>query len=221
MADFIQVLRDAILLVMSQITPSWDLVQNYVTSGRTVIGIDEVGRGAWAGPVVAGATILPSGIEIPGLNDSKLVSPKKRVELDRQIRTVALAFGIGWVSPFEVDQNGLSWAIAESGRRAIEKIWTPDSMVILDGKWNYLSDSHDAEALVKADNLVTPVAAGSIIAKVARDNYMAEMDRLHPGYGFMQHVGYGTKHHKDALSNLGPSPIHRMSYKPLQASLVA
>ena len=199
------------------INPSWKLVENYLAAGRVIIGVDEVGRGAWAGPVVAGAVILPAGLQIDGLNDSKLVRPKRRLELDHIIRSQAAACGLGWVSPAEVDARGLSWAMAESGRRALAELGSSEAIIILDGKWNYLADTHDAMAIVKADSLVTPVAAGSIIAKVARDAYMAQAALEHPGYGFETHVGYGTAAHREALSQLGPSPIHRFSYKPLRA----
>ncbi|MBW4061597.1 ribonuclease HII [Candidatus Saccharibacteria bacterium] len=206
---------------MSRLTPTWDLVTAYADAGRPIIGIDEVGRGAWAGPVVAGAVILRPGLIIDGLNDSKLVPAKRRLELDVQIRAQAVAYGLGWVWPAEVDEFGLSWAVAESGRRAITGITksgfslAAPPIIILDGKWNYLAPTHDAVAIVKADSLVPPVAAGSIIAKVARDTYMAEAEKTHPGYGFAAHVGYGTVAHRQALASHGPTPIHRLSYKPL------
>ena len=206
---------DGILTVMSHPDSDWALVQDYVKAHRPVIGIDEVGRGAWAGPVVAGAVILPAGFMIPGLNDSKLVSAANRTKLDAIIKDIALYWGIGWVTPAEVDEHGLSWAIAQSGRRAMADFWNPEAIVILDGKWNYLKDTHDAVAIIQADSLVAPVAAGSIIAKVARDTYMVEADSRYPGYDFHRHVGYGTGFHKSALLRLGPSPIHRLSYKPL------
>jgi ribonuclease HII len=195
---------------------NWNLLSNYLRTQRIIIGIDEVGRGAWAGPVVAGAVILPAKIQLPGLNDSKLVSAANRLRLSDVIQQTAIRWGIGWVTPAEVDEHGLSWGIMQSGIRAMAEFWTPESIVILDGKWNYLKDYCDAEAIVQADSLVAPVSAGSIIAKVARDNYMAEAAMRYPGYGFDHHVGYGTALHKASLIRLGPSPIHRLSYKPLR-----
>ena len=200
--------------------PGWRLVREYLAAGRTIIGIDEVGRGAWAGPVVAGAVIIAPKSRLAGLNDSKLVSAKRRSELDGIIRRRAVGFGLGWVSAGEVDEFGLSWAVAESGRRAIAELWTPDAVVILDGKWNYLKATHDSVAIVKADNLVVPVAAASIIAKVARDHHMAELATIYPDYGFDQHVGYGTKFHQTALQQFGPCVEHRCSYESIGAARV-
>ncbi len=190
---------------------------SFLEAGKTVIGIDEVGRGAWAGPVVAGAVVLSPYLMIDGVNDSKLVSATRRHQLYGIIKSQALAYGLGWVEPAEVDEFGLSWAVAESGRRALAGIDLSNAIIVLDGTWNYLSDTHNSVAIVKADSLVMPVAAASIIAKVARDNHMAELAVQYPGYGFERHVGYGTKVHQAALAQLGISPAHRRSYKPVQS----
>lgn len=200
------------------VAPDWKLVEEYLRQGRTIIGIDEVGRGAWAGPVVAGAVILNPQLSLPGVNDSKLVRAKARRTLDRDIRMSASHIGLGWVAPDELDEHGLSWAIAESGRRALEAMPTDNTVIILDGSWNYLKDSHEAITIVKADSLVLPVAAASLVAKVARDRYMETISKLLPGYGFERHVGYGTKQHQEALQSLGPSAAHRCSYTPVGAT---
>ncbi|MDB5178769.1 MAG: Ribonuclease [Patescibacteria group bacterium] len=200
-------------------SPTWKLIRAHVRAGRTVIGIDEVGRGAWAGPVVAGAVILPPNLRLPGVRDSKLLSPAARERLSRDIRRQALAIGIGWVAPAEVDAHGLSWAVRESGLRALAGLGSsPDTIVILDGRHNYLQDTaHESQAIVKADALIVPVAAASVVAKVARDRYMALLARRAPGYGFELHKGYGTRVHQAALATLGPSPHHRLSFAPLRA----
>lgn len=188
----------------------------FLALGQTVIGIDEVGRGAWAGPVVASAVVLPAKLDIESVNDSKVLSPALRALLDRRIRRSALSVGIGWVSPAEVDEFGLTWAVRESGLRALAGIPTDGAVVILDGKHNYLADTHRSEVFVGADASVVPVAAASIVAKVARDRYMVAMSRRLPGYGFEFHKGYGTKLHREGLKTRGPSHIHRMSYAPLR-----
>ena len=181
-----------------------------------VVGIDEVGRGAWAGPVVAAAVILPFGLQIDRLADSKLIKEWVRVELDRIIRAQAIAVGIGWVSPLEVDEHGLSWAVRQSGLRALATIETDYEAILLDGKHNYLADDVRSTVIIKGDALVTPIAAASVVAKVARDNYMAALARLSPAYGFEAHKGYGTALHRQALTMSGVSLHHRRTYRPLQ-----
>jgi ribonuclease HII len=197
---------------------TWRAVSAYLATGKVLAGIDEVGRGAWAGPVVAAAVILPNRLQLPGLADSKLMTLAGRERLNREIRRRALAIGLGWVSSTELDANGLTWAVRESGLRALAGLAVPPESftVILDGSHNYLSETHDSHAIVKADALVTPVAAASVIAKVARDHYMTALARLLPGYGFEQHKGYGTVIHRSGLTNLGPSSAHRLSYAPLR-----
>lgn len=197
----------------------------YLREGRAVIGIDEVGRGAWAGPVVAAAVLLPPKLKLAGINDSKLISAGSRERLNRDIRRQAIAIGVGWVACEEVDSQGLSWAVQQSGLRALSELailvaHEPAShplaaKIILDGNHNYLRDSHDSIALVKADAQVVPVAAASVVAKVARDRYMAVLARRLGGYGFELHKGYGTRTHQQALRDLGPSPAHRRSWAPL------
>jgi len=177
------------------------------------VGIDEVGRGPWAGPVVAGAVILREPID--GLKDSKLLTPKKRVELDEIIRSQALDFGLGWVSAREIDEIGLTKAVGKAMLEAFRQIDAKFDEIIIDGNFNYLSFISKARIVIKADNKFPEVAAASIIAKVARDNYMAEIAVEYPGYGFENHKGYGTAKHKQALDKFGVTQIHRRSFKPI------
>lgn len=182
-----------------------------------VAGVDEVGRGCWAGPVVAAAVIMPPGASIPGARDSKLMSTKAREELAILIKQTAVAIGIGWASSREVDRYGLTPALASSGRRALKAAGHPRAAVILDGNHNYLKRYCRAKTVVKGDNLVLSVACASIVAKVARDRYMRFQHRLYPGYGFASNVGYGTSDHRKALVG-GVCPIHRLSFKPVAAA---
>jgi len=179
---------------------------------KLIVGIDEVGRGPWAGPVVAGAVLLIS--QIDGLNDSKLLSAKKREELDKIIRAKG-KFGLGWVYASEIDDIGLTKAVAKAMHLAYQALGEQADEIIIDGNVNFLEDVKGARAVIKADQTVPEVAAASIVAKVARDAYMVEMSGKYPGYGFEKHVGYGTAAHKQALEKLGVLPIHRRSFKPI------
>ncbi len=181
-----------------------------------VVGIDEVGRGCWAGPLVAGAVLLNQ--PIPGLKDSKKLSAKRRQELAEVIKQTA-TYGLGWVTPSEVDNLGLTAAVALAMERAIKQIHGTYDSIIIDGDYNFLPNYSSASTLVKADDLIPAVSAASILAKVARDYYMALASKKYPGYGFEKHVGYGTKQHSLALAELGVTPLHRKSYKPIKAYL--
>jgi ribonuclease HII len=183
------------------------------------VGIDEVGRGCWAGPVAAGAVIL--GEPIPGLADSKKLTKKRREQLDAEIRVHAVAFGIGWVPADEVDKVGLTEAVRLAMQRAIAEITKQYDEIIIDGNYNYLANYPGSSCLIKADDTVPSVSAASIIAKVARDKYMEQMSTNYPGYDFHKHVGYGTKAHIAALKLLGVSELHRKSYAPIKALLAA
>src|SRR5581483_1970774 len=182
---------------------------------RRILGIDEVGRGCWAGPLVAGAVLLHE--PIPGLRDSKKLSRKQRERLDAEIRVQALAVGIGWVTPGEVDTLGLTRAVQTAMERAVAQITAAYEEIIIDGSFNFLKSNPKASALVKADDSVPAVSAASIIAKVARDNFMKEAAKQYPGYGFESHVGYGTAVHIQALKAQGVCELHRLSYRPIQA----
>lgn len=182
-----------------------------------ILGIDEVGRGPWAGPLVVGAVVL-GGTVIDGLTDSKKLSKKRREELDLLIRDQAAGYGLGWVAAHEIDAIGLSDALRLATRRAVEQVTASYHEIIIDGTINFLADTTKGQyvtTMAKADLLVPSVSAASIIAKVARDNYMAEQDTVYQGYHFASHVGYGTAVHRTAIDKLGVTPLHRLSFAPL------
>ena len=183
-----------------------------------ILGIDEVGRGPWAGPLVVGAVVLGDA-DIEGLTDSKKLSKKRREVLDKEIRDKAASFGLGWVHADEIDKVGLSEALRVATIRAVEQIEAPYHEIIIDGTINFLKETNKGQfvtTLPKADLLVSSVSAASIIAKVARDTYMAQQDEIHQGYGFTSHVGYGTAAHRLAIDALGVTPLHRLSFAPLK-----
>lgn len=181
-----------------------------------IVGIDEVGRGCWAGPVVAGAVLLKD--DIPGLRDSKKLSKKRRADLSEQIHASA-SVGLGWVTPSEVDQFGLTAAVGLAMQRALDQISGDYDQIIIDGNYNFMSNNLKATTIIRADETVPAVSAASIVAKVARDEYMMKLNIRYPDYGFERHVGYGTAVHLTALKTLGVTPEHRKSYKPIQALL--
>lgn len=186
-----------------------------------ILGIDEVGRGPWAGPLVVGACVL-GGAQIDGLTDSKKLSKQQREKLDIEIREKAAGFGLGWVDATIIDKIGLSKALVMATKQAVEQVKTPYSEIIIDGTVNFLADTNKGQyvtTLKKADLLVPCVSAASIIAKVARDNYMTEQSKKYEGYGFEKHVGYGTAIHMAAIDKLGVTPLHRLSFKPLKKYL--
>ncbi len=152
------------------------------------------------------------------LDDSKRLSHRQREAADAGLRSMTLSFSLGWVTAGEIDDIGLSAAVGLAMRRALAGLHDDYDRIIIDGNSNYLSDNSKAEAVVKADGSVPAVSAASIIAKVARDKWMAaEAASLYPGYGFERHVGYGTKLHQAALARLGPCELHRRSFKPIRA----
>ncbi len=189
-----------------------------------ILGIDEVGRGPWAGPLVVGAVIL-GGAEIDGLDDSKKLTKKRRQTLDALIRQQAAVWALGWVSAQELDDIGMSEALRLATRRAVEQIQTQCrqqnlafSEIIIDGKVNFLRGTaleRYVTAMAKADGLVPSVSAASIVAKVARDQFMAEQAAVYPGYGFASNAGYGVAKHRAAIERLGVTPLHRLSFAPL------
>lgn len=192
-----------------------------------ILGIDEVGRGPLAGPLVVGAVILPD--EKPGwvdeLRDSKKLSAKKREALNEIILKNAPATGLGWLSPGEIDKIGISEALKLATRRAVEKARSshaPFSQIVIDGKVNFLKGAKlekYVSTLAKADDLIKEVSAASIIAKVARDAYMVELAEKYPAYGFETNVGYGTKKHLAAIYEHGICPEHRKSFEPIKSLL--
>ena len=192
-----------------------------------LLGIDEVGRGPWAGPLVIGAVVLPKDETgnypawVADLTDSKKLSKKKRETLSKTILSEAPATGLGWVSSKEIDSLGLSESLKLATRRALNEIKQTSvklDEIIIDGTMNFLEGTpleSRVTILKKADFLIKEVSAASIIAKVARDHYMIELAHKFPGYGFEKHMGYGTKLHMDALKQLGPCPEHRYSFRPI------
>ena len=190
-----------------------------------ILGIDEVGRGPWAGPLVIGACILhdnPREDWQERLTDSKKLTPKKREELNEIILKEAVATGLGWVSAAELDEIGISKALRLACRRAVKEVQSkkvPFSEIIIDGTVNFLSGTPlgpYVSTLKKGDFLIKEISAASIIAKVARDRYMVDLAKKYPAYGFDRHVGYGTKLHREMLTAHGPCPEHRKSFKPLK-----
>jgi ribonuclease HII len=184
-----------------------------------IVGVDEVGRGCWAGPLVAGAVVLRT--RIPGLKDSKKLSRQQRERLDIIIRKRALAIGLGWVAPQEVDVLGLTEAVRLAMERAMAEIRIPYDEIIIDGNYNFLKKDKKSRCIIKADDTIAAVSAASIVAKVARDQYMGMVAAQYPGYYFERHVGYGTRAHVGALEALGVCDLHRRSFAPIQALLGA
>jgi ribonuclease HII len=187
------------------------------------LGVDEVGRGCLAGPLVAGAVLL--GKPIRGLKDSKKLTKTQRARFDLLIRKRATAWGLGWVSPEELDAVGLTEAVRRAMLRAVTEIMAAGfscDEIIIDGNYNFLkgfADLPPSRCIIKADNTIPAVSAASIIAKVARDNYMGQAAAQYPGYNFESHVGYGTSAHRLALETLGMCDLHRRSFAPIRAML--
>ena len=180
-----------------------------------ILGIDEVGRGPWAGPLVVGACLLPEKIE--GLTDSKKLSAKKREALADKIREHA-DYGLGWIPAQELDELGLTESLCKACREAVSQIKGDFDQIVIDGTINFLRGTKYekiVQVVPKADFLVPEVSAASIIAKVSRDQYMYDLADKYPGYGFEKHVGYGTAAHKKAIEELGVCDEHRRSFKPI------
>ncbi len=183
-----------------------------------IAGVDEVGRGPLAGPVVTAAVILPANYELPGLNDSKKLTKKKRETLAASIKEQALAWAFGEANIQEIDQLNILHATMLAMQRAVVALETKPELVLVDG--NRTPDfGIEARAVVGGDGLEPVISAASIIAKVARDKLMAEYAEQYPHYGFERNSGYPTKQHREALQAYGPTPIHRRSFGPVQAVL--
>ena len=179
---------------------------------QRIVGIDEAGRGALAGPVVAAAVILPTDCQISGVTDSKQLTPKKRAGLFDEIYRIAVAVGVGCVDNEEIDQINILQATMGAMAQAITQITPAPDYALVDG--THLPEIFlPAEAIPKGDALIQSIAAASIIAKVTRDRLMIELDETYPGYGFPVHKGYGTLLHRQAIAQLGPCPIHRRSFR--------
>ncbi|HEX2164061.1 MAG TPA: ribonuclease HII [Thermoanaerobaculia bacterium] len=176
-----------------------------------VAGVDEVGVGPLAGPVVAAAVVFPPGVEVPGVDDSKRLDPERREELDVEIRGRAAAVAIGAAEVGEIDRLNVYHAGLLAMRRAVEALPEPPQHVLVDAR-EIPGVAAPQNRFDKGDGINYSIAAASIVAKVHRDRLMVDLDRLHPGYGFARHKGYSTAEHQEAIRRLGPSDAHRLSY---------
>ena len=190
----------------------WKIEQEHFDRGVQIIcGVDEAGRGPLAGPVCAAAVILPPNAEIPGLNDSKKLSDKKRRELYPIIKEQAIAYGIAFADHNEIDEINILQATYLAMERAINQLSVKPELALIDG--NRAKDfGIPVQTVVHGDSLSASIAAASVLAKVTRDDVMLQMAEEYPGYGFEIHKGYGTKAHYAALTEKGPSPIHRTTF---------
>ncbi len=192
---------------------------SFLNNVELLAGVDEVGRGPLAGPVVAAAVILNPEKPIAGLKDSKKISEKKRELISIEIKSNSLAWSIGRAEVEEIDDMNILQASLLAMKRAIESLTLSPRIVAVDGQ--YTPDvSYEKIAIIKGDTLVPAISAASIIAKVARDNEMIGFEEIYPGYGFSSHKGYPTKKHMDSLKKLGVTKIHRRSFAPV-AKLIA
>lgn len=196
---------------MSQVD-LWEIEDRYFADGvKLICGVDEAGRGPLAGPVCAAAVILPPHIELPGLNDSKKLTDKRRRELYPMIKEAAVAYGIGFASHEEIDEINILQATYLAMERAIAQLRVSPDLLLIDG--NRAKDfGIPAQTVVKGDSLSASIAAASVLAKVTRDDLMLEAAKEYPQYGFEVHKGYGTKAHYEALTGFGISPIHRRTF---------
>ena len=190
----------------------WEIEHRARQQGYELIcGVDEAGRGPLAGPVCAAAVILPWDLEIPGLNDSKKLTDTRRRELFPIIQEKALAYGIAFAGPQEIDEINILQATFLAMERALAQLSVKPDLALIDG-----NRSRDfglpVETVIKGDARSANIAAASILAKVTRDDYMIEQSKIYPAYGFEVHKGYGTKRHYAALEEFGPCPIHRASF---------
>jgi ribonuclease HII len=179
------------------------------------LGVDEVGRGSWAGPVCVAAVAWPDGVRLKGLNDSKQVPAAQRRLLAAKIRQLADGIGIGWVPAKTVDKIGLAKSLQLAAQCAVAELGPLQARVVVDGR-DRLLGKIPAEYIIKADTKVPAVMAASIIAKVARDTYMARIGTQFVDYQFAKHVGYGTKLHRQLIDQFGPCELHRLSWSPLK-----
>lgn len=201
--------------------------QNFLTAKQTslnwsapglIAGVDEAGRGPWAGPVVAAAVILDDANPIAGLADSKKLSAKSRECLFEEIKAKSLCCSIAQASVEEIDCLNILQATMLAMKRAIEGLRLPPAKILVDGN-RIPQVAYDIEAIVQGDAKVPAISAASILAKVFRDGLLSDLDQKYPQYGFLKHKGYGTKIHLQALEQYGPCPIHRKSFAPIKRLL--
>ena len=190
----------------------WDYESELIAAGRgPICGVDEAGRGPLAGPVCAAAVMLPPGLEISGLNDSKKLTEKKREALYDEICASAISYGIAFATVEEIEELNILGATFLAMRRAVEQLNQTPALILVDGNRNP-GLPYETECVVKGDGKCADIAAASILAKVTRDRYMLEQAARFPQYGFEKHKGYGTAAHYAALREYGPSEIHRPSF---------
>ena len=185
---------------------------------RLVAGIDEVGRGCIAGPVAAAAVILPADFYLPGVNDSKLLSKKKRLQMATEIKREAMAWSLVMISSRRIDEKNILQATKEAMRMAVNELRPRPDFLLIDAVRIPDIDIRQYP-IIKGDSLSISIACASIVAKVERDCSMEAFDHLYPGYGFSKHKGYATREHILALDHYGPSPIHRGSFEPVKSIL--
>jgi ribonuclease HII len=190
----------------------WELEKQIAEEGyMPLCGVDEAGRGPLAGPVYAAACILPLGLEIPGLNDSKKLTEKKREALYDQITDAALSYGVAFATVDEIESLNILGATYLAMNRAIGMLKQKPALCLIDGNRS-AGISVPCRCIIKGDALCADIAAASILAKVTRDRCMLELAERYPEYGFEKHKGYGTAAHYEALRHYGPSPVHRPSF---------
>jgi ribonuclease HII len=190
----------------------WELENTLYDEGYAVLcGVDEAGRGPLAGPVCAAACILPRGLELPGLNDSKKLTEKRREALFEPIKAQAVSYGIAFATVEEIEELNILGATMLAMNRAIAQLSVRPDLALIDGN-RTKGIEVPARAVIHGDAVCADIAAASILAKVTRDRYMLELAEQYPEYGFEQHKGYGTKAHYAAIREYGPSPVHRPSF---------
>jgi ribonuclease HII len=196
--------------------PGVRIEQQHWAEGAVVAGIDEVGRGAWAGPVTYAAVVLPSDRRMYKLRDSKMLDPVRREQLATRLQDFALAIGVGHATNAEIDEIGMSAAMRLGARRAVDALAVRPDVVLLDGNWDFLADygTHN-RTIVYGDAHSASIAAASIVAKVTRDTLMAEAAPDHPPYDFGSNKGYPSPDHRSALRQHGPCVLHRHSWAPI------
>lgn len=192
--------------------------QEWWAQGAVVAGVDEVGRGAWAGPVTYAAVILPSDRRMYKLRDSKMIDPERREELARRLEGFAVAISLGHASNAELDRLGMSEGIRLAARRAVDGLTVRPDVCLLDGNWDFLAGYGTRnERIVHGDAWSASIAAASIVAKVTRDGLMTDACPEHPPYAFSSNKGYPSPAHQEALAQHGPCPLHRHSWAPVAA----
>lgn len=188
--------------------------------GGLVCGVDEAGRGPWAGPVSAAAVVLNPDDLPPGIDDSKALTEKRRFEMEPVIKARALAWGVGFATVEEIGELNILHATGLAMCRAIEAMSVQPVAALVDGNYRFKLPC-DVQTVIKGDSLSLSIAAASILAKTARDRLMIELDGQYPGYGFAGHKGYNAPIHSEALRTLGPCPAHRRSWAPIRALMDA